>query len=1250
MPHQLRRIIAINIRNPKDGQPSGRIAELDPRGGVLAVGDNGVGKTTFLRLLPLFYGATPQQILRGTGLSAMLGHTLPDASSAVAFEYERDTDNDLRCAVMHCRPGEDAAQFHIIQGGYQEAFFCDDDNQFVLREDFKTRVESLGYPVSRKLFLHQYRSVILNERLLTKEGGELRRLAALHSLGPAPLYNLDQIAAAMANEKISFRDLQNIVIERVSDTPADASATAVNRELKRNRDDVSRWLDDRDHLAKIMAARPDAEKMLARVSRIKGLHLTLTTLHLAVKQALGQSEGEFAELDQQQAALNQAFEAQKSQVNAALAKRSAEIATTQQTWQALRQDIAAADAKLAHFKAIDVETLAAAQAQETALKNEKVAQERDVSALNAAASGISSDAHQRKASLEKAAQSELSSIDQRLLTLSNEHHSRSEALREAETRALQAQQQPGRLKEIASEQRLILSRLGELKVMSANPLASADILEKRRIAADNVVRLDEESRKASKTVTAVSEESDKARRLADSALARVTVVEGHQTRISNQLADAQARLTPPPGSLLAFLRALPTPLWADSAKLIDPQLLNRCDLEPELADGLELGTGEASMPASGRVSLGGLTLNLQALSLPSWVDMREVRGQINATQGTADGLSAGLQGSRAEAQRLVREMNSALARLDNAIAAEALAETALGNAKATLTRMDQAALADKAEAKRRALAEIEEKQAQAQAIHAEELQLTSARNEAKERIRADFSQQRRRLRDDLAAAQARLEAEKAAVLTRITREIAQVDADMARARAGLGVDPLRLAALEQAIATLAQQLDQIASQRHEVADWQRFSQNCLPTLAFQREACEQLGSHCAALQTQHQTLENQLNTLAQQRRQDLETLDQHKISKRAAFLGLQSLALSLAEFATEGQTPPALQLNWNIADLEREISQRRAALASESDALQKDIRSLRNLMTLRNGPVENWLALKEKEMPNTNALAEHQARCLQAQLLGDWFNPTEHAPYVEQLHQEMNGFMAVASNFVRDLTLFERRVEGFNRELQKALSDTERFERFRDLSVTVRSDVGQIGPMKLLRHMQEVHDGKSLASGLFGTVQGELPGEDEAALIRAFRDILPADGVLRVNLNEQVRLECALVENGQRRLIRSEEDFRAVSSNGNTALITAMFLMGFVQMIRGADSPVRLTWVTDEIGRFDPNNLGAFLHTLAAHRIDVISASPSVDPALARFFPRLCIFEDTGAIATSEMPETPEMPKMPHEGFGHAPA
>ena len=135
--------------------------------------------------------------------------------------------------------------------------------------------------------------------------------------------------------------------------------------------------------------------------------------------------------------------------------------------------------------------------------------------------------------------------------------------------------------------------------------------------------------------------------------------------------------------------------------------------------------------------------------------------------------------------------------------------------------------------------------------------------------------------------------------------------------------------------------------------------------------------------------------------------------------------------------------------------------------------------------------------------------------------------------------------------------------------------------------------------------------------------------MRSSSRLIVAGGGVLVDLNEQVRLEFSLYENGKRSMISNEEEFRAVSSNGNSALITAMFLMGFVQMIRGA-SPVRLVWVTDELGRFDAKNVGAFLKTLALNNIDVISASPSVDPALARHFPRLSLFENTGAIFTNE--------------------
>ena len=60
-------------------------------------------------------------------------------------------------------------------------------------------------------------NVILNERMSSKNAKQMMLLARDHSLGPRPLRNLNQIAAAMANEKISFRDLQNIVLERVAE-------------------------------------------------------------------------------------------------------------------------------------------------------------------------------------------------------------------------------------------------------------------------------------------------------------------------------------------------------------------------------------------------------------------------------------------------------------------------------------------------------------------------------------------------------------------------------------------------------------------------------------------------------------------------------------------------------------------------------------------------------------------------------------------------------------------------------------------------------------------------------------------------------------------------------------------------------------------------------------------------------------------------------------------------------------------------
>lgn len=76
MPHRLRKVFAVNIRNASTNVASQQIALLDLRAHTMAIGENGVGKSSFMRLIPLFYGASPERILRGTQKHHLIGYTV----------------------------------------------------------------------------------------------------------------------------------------------------------------------------------------------------------------------------------------------------------------------------------------------------------------------------------------------------------------------------------------------------------------------------------------------------------------------------------------------------------------------------------------------------------------------------------------------------------------------------------------------------------------------------------------------------------------------------------------------------------------------------------------------------------------------------------------------------------------------------------------------------------------------------------------------------------------------------------------------------------------------------------------------------------------------------------------------------------------------------------------------------------------------------------------------------------------------
>lgn len=1225
MPHQLRRIIAINIRNASDGNPSGRISELDPRGGVLAVGDNGVGKTTFLRLIPLFYGATPSQVLKGSGRTSMIKHTLPDPSSAVAYEYERESEGHLRTVVMYAKEGEDVPEFHIINGGFDESYFYDDTNQFVTRKEFLIRTRARNVHVTRLLQLNEYRSVILNERLSTKSAQELMGLAREHSLGPRPLRNLNQISAAMANEKINFRDLQNIVLERVAEDQATETKRQNVRELKQRKEDVNAWLERRGHMAEILKRKPDAERMKERVNRIKGLHLELCSLHVAVKAALTQAKADHTRLTGEREQQAKSFDDEVAALGTALVQAEAVKSAAFGDWSNLNAEVKRVVNRQNHFDLIDARALADRQSREESLKQRAADKERELDGLTAAVGSLKATHDERMLGIERSAQNQKTEISERMVAIKENRATKAVQLGNSKDDALLALHEPPRLAEIASERNVMAKREGEISQSIRNPVATARTMEDLEVARAAVEQCllgrDEAKDKAGVCERAV----DAARGESDESVRTTDALDLSLQEVRRSIDAHTAKLTPEPGSLLAFIRESDDPVWVHASKLIDENLIHRTDLSPAV---LDLAPDAVGDEGDGSVVIGHASLQTVEVDTPAWFSMEHVRAQFDEANATAVKINEKLTKAQAQAVRSVDRLRQAESDHAQANALLTFAVLGLKAANDDKERLDRLVKEERQAAVGEAKEALQQLRTAVATLSDEEKGIRDGLAGERQAILSEFKRQTDALDAEAKRQTDALTGELHEVESRRLMDLANQLQDFERRLKGEGLDPERVNAVQGEITALRDQLSSIAANRHEVEAWKLFCDKELPYLESNQRELIRLQELSLDASKRHGDLATQRDALVSRAKIELDDTDARLKALRDNTDRLNELMdQKLKDFLDF--VPSNAYTGRPLSEIEQIINTRRKALRDEDDKLHGEIKSLSNDFEKREGGPHDWLKLKRQELPDKQTRLEHEYRCLEARQLCDWFERTECGSYIDQLSSEMAGFFENASVFVSRLDTFDRLVQAFNSELGRALASAKHFERFKDLGVRVTSSVGQQAFLKVLRQMKDRSGGGSLMGRSYSRVGLDLPNDEDAALVREYREILQGDGGVLVNLSDQVRLECSLYENGKRRTITNEEEFRAISSNGNSALITAMFLMGFVQMIRG-HSPVRLVWVTDELGRFDSGNVGAFLKTLALNDIDVICASPSVDPALARHFPRLSMFESTGAIFTTE--------------------
>lgn len=1221
MPYRLRRVVGINIRNPRDEGPSLRIAELDTRGAVIAAGRNGVGKTSFLRLIPLFYGATPTRVLRGSGLTTMIRYMLPHASSAVAYEYERTSPEDLRCVVMHCRPDEDAPQFHILRGGFEERFFYDSSGTFVTREEFKARVEGFGIPVEQKLTLSEYRSVILIEKPTSKNASVLRNLAAAHSLGPTgtTLQGLDHIAAAMGNEKISFRDLQDIVVERITSSISDEGGRHTSREIKKGARDVTSWLTDLQHLRDLKAKEGSAKELAAACVAIQKADQSLREFRSAVRDLLHSTQEDQKRLrnDISRAEVEGAQEAERLSYATEAGRTSRDEA--KQRLEEAAQTIRATQDRHRHFDVIGIQELVHEADQESQLQADQRTLQSELGRLSAVAQGVESTFAVKLNALTMEINSEVTRLAHERDAARDEESASLDGIDIAEDAALKSLQAPPRLLALPTKIGEQQQQLGELRAQQRDPKATAKTHKDLETAGQQLQKARGAEREARKVADAAREEERAASAAREGALA-VHVTAGQVvTGLKRERSEVEAQMKPPEDSLHEFLRASRSEAMAEVAKVISPTLLTRTDLAP-------MEVPEAAGLPTGRVAVGCVHIGVHAVELPSWFDLRDVQAKkvrVERQLETAE-----------EAQKKAsQELRNASTKLEQIVAAVALKANGLVNRAGDVESLERR----EGDLKKVRDTELEQErdrlgtalkaaEAKIQELQAEQAQLEKEHGEARQRLRADFAQQRGGVKQRKADTLVRIKKAEAALRTREDEAKVGLEAERRQGLRVAGVDPNQVEEMEGRLGAIQARLNKVATNRHEVTSWKAFVVGPLAGLEVDREHERRAKAGYATARTNFEAFERAHEQHAGDLREAVRLLRAQLDFKEHDGTRLQALLDQQLAGIMDTVTGHTLR-QWSVDEIAAEVAGKWSELNKVSGQAESLYQQLRSLMRRYDGQVSDWLTQAEAALPSFEGLTDHEAKRQRGLMICQWFE-RDYVPAVNSLHQDLSGILSLAATFVRDMDLFERQVGSFNLGLQKALKTVSGFDNFRDLTVEVRSSVSKLDYLKTLHQMQEMSYSKvSLMRGssLHSAREMELPGIDVDPVIRSFRDLLQREGGISVNLADQIRLECSLTINKSRVVISNEEEFKARASNGNSALIVAMFLMGFAQMVR-KDSPVRITWVTDEIGRFDSGNVAAFLETLNTNHIDIISAAPQADPSMLYLFDRHCIFRKDGSI------------------------
>ena len=232
--YQLLRIIII------DSFWKGQVNELDLSGHTQLEGTNGAGKTSLMRLLPLFYGMRPSDIVSKIDQAKNFAdYYLPRNSSMLVYEYKRP--NNQICMVLASSDGR-GVQFKFIDSGFDSQLFIGDNKIPLTVSEVERVYKNIGVECSSYLGVDKYRQVIQNLRSGRKVK-EVRQLQNRFSFSDLATPHLDKVVNGTIEKNLDFDAVKQMLVAIAGDHIA-RTIGQEKEQITLNKQDISLWLAD----------------------------------------------------------------------------------------------------------------------------------------------------------------------------------------------------------------------------------------------------------------------------------------------------------------------------------------------------------------------------------------------------------------------------------------------------------------------------------------------------------------------------------------------------------------------------------------------------------------------------------------------------------------------------------------------------------------------------------------------------------------------------------------------------------------------------------------------------------------------------------------------------------------------------------------------------------------------------------------------------------------------------------------------